>query len=66
MNTKPLFAFIGALLVAGIAFGFYVSGLEPCSRSSLGALECHKLYLAFGVLFAVAIMLVFNCINISI
>ena len=54
---KAFFAFLAAILIAGIGFGFYVSGLEPCSKSTLGGLECHKLYLAFGVLFAVAIML---------
>jgi hypothetical protein len=59
---RAFFTFVGALLVAGIAFGLYISGLEKCSviaagGSGITAIECHKLYLAFGVLFAIAILL---------
>ena len=59
---KAFFTFVGALLIAGIAFGLYISGLDKCSvvaasNSGITAIECHKLYLAFGVLFAIAILL---------
>lgn len=62
---KAFFLFVGALLVAGIAFGLYVSGLDKCSvmaarNTGFTELECHKLYLAFGVLFAVAILLLLS------
>lgn len=59
---KAFFTFVAALLIAGIAFGVYISGLDKCSVVAVGgldmtAIECHKLYLAFGVLFAIAILL---------
>ena len=60
---KAFFVFLGVLLVAGIAFGLYISNLDSCAvmaartTSAFTELECHKLYLAFGVLFAIALML---------
>jgi hypothetical protein len=60
---KNFFIFLGILLASGIAFGFYISNLDSCSvmaghsNSAFTEIECHKLYLAFGVLFAIAIML---------
>jgi hypothetical protein len=55
--VKAFFAFLGLIMLAAVAFGFYVKSLDSCSTSELGSVECHKLYLAFGVLFAVALML---------
>lgn len=57
-NYKPFYLFLAAVLVAVISFGIYVGSLTSCNLSAIGALECHKLYLAFGVLFAIVIMLV--------
>ena len=61
-STKPFYIFVALLAAAGVAFGFYVSGLTSCKdlAPATGAFtqgDCHKLYLAFGVLFAVAVML---------
>jgi hypothetical protein len=62
-SMKSFFVFLGVLLASGIAFGFYISTLASCavmaghSNSAFTEIECHKLYLAFGVLFAIAIML---------
>ena len=58
-------SFVAALLFAGIAFGLYVSGLDKCSvmaarNAGFTELECQKLYLAFGVLFAVALLLLLS------
>ena len=56
---KSFFSFLAVLVVAGVGFGFYVSTLQSCGSqgSTLPVMECHKLYMAFGVLFAVALML---------
>ncbi len=59
---KAFFGFVGALLIAGIAFGLYISSLDKCSVMAAGSsgitdIECHKLYLAFGILFAIALLL---------
>ena len=58
-QNKPFFSFLAVLVALCVAFGFYVASLKSCSATdnALPGLECHKLYLAFGVLFAVAIML---------
>jgi hypothetical protein len=57
-NFRPFYFFLAAVLIAVIAFGLYVRELTDCSTSLIGPLECHKLYLAFGVLFAIVIMLI--------
>ena len=58
-EKKPFFTFVAMLVLLCAAFGAYVATLKSCSdpTNQLPVLECHKLYLAFGVLFAVAIML---------
>jgi hypothetical protein len=57
-NFKPFYLFLTAVFLTVVASGVYVSKLADCNASSIGALECHKLYLAFGVLFAIVVMLV--------
>ena len=58
-TNKPFFVFVAILAAICVGFGVYVATLKSCSDpgNTLPVLECHKLYLAFGVLFAVAIML---------
>ncbi len=56
---RSFFAFLAVLFVMCGGVGFYVFQLDSCARqaAALPVMECYKLYLAFGVLFAVAIML---------
>lgn len=55
---KSFFLFLGVLVLAGLGFGFYANGIscKPGS-TSVTVLDCYRLYLAFGVLFAVAMLL---------
>lgn len=56
---KSFFIFLGVLTLLTICFGVYVHDLKSCVEQAplFPIVDCHKLYLAFGVLFAVAIML---------
>ena len=56
-NMRSFFGFLAVIVLVTVAFGLYVYSLSSCTDSTLSAIECHKLYLAFGVLFTVAIML---------
>ena len=53
----PFFLFLLLVIVAGIGFGYYSKDIECSKVTSISGLECYRLYLAFGVLFAVAVML---------
>jgi hypothetical protein len=57
-NYRPFYLFLLAVFGCVIGFGVYVSSLTNCNESKIGPLECHKLYLAFGVLFAIGVLLV--------
>jgi hypothetical protein len=60
---KAFYVFLVVLLLACAGFGWYVHEIDSCakmsaeSKSGFTDFECHKLYFAFGVLFAIAIML---------
>jgi hypothetical protein len=58
-DHKSFFVFLAVLALAGVGFGYHVSTLQDCGAetSKLPATECHRLYLAFGVLFAVGLLL---------
>ena len=68
--NKTLGWFLGILLLVFVAFLLYIAWLTPCSPSEQIAkgmvsgdftvFECHKLYLSFGVLFAVVMMLLLS------
>lgn len=60
MNShKSFFAFLLVLFVMCSGVGLYVFNLDSCAQQAAAfpIMECYKLYMAFGVLFAVAIML---------
>jgi uncharacterized protein (UPF0333 family) len=56
-DKAPFFVFLLLVIVAGIGFGYYSKDIECSKVTSISGLECYRLYLAFGVLFAVAVML---------
>jgi hypothetical protein len=56
---KPFFAFLLVLFVMCGGVAFYVFNIDSCAQQAtvFPVMECYKLYMAFGVLFAVAMML---------
>lgn len=58
-SNRSFFAFLLVLFVMCAGMGTYVYNIPSCKEmaSSFPIMECYKLYMAFGVLFAVAIML---------
>lgn len=58
-SNKSFFGFLLVLFVMCAGMGTYVYSIPSCQAmaSSFPIMECYKLYMAFGVLFAVAIML---------
>jgi ABC-type dipeptide/oligopeptide/nickel transport system permease component len=60
MNShKSFFVFLLVLFLMCSGVGLYVFHLDSCAKQAdaFPIMECYKLYMAFGVLFAVAIML---------
>jgi ABC-type dipeptide/oligopeptide/nickel transport system permease component len=60
MNThKPFFAFLILLVLLCAGVGFYAYRIDSCAANAavFPVMECYKLYMAFGVLFAVAVIL---------
>ncbi|MCE4553987.1 hypothetical protein [Pelomonas cellulosilytica] len=53
----PFFLFLLILVGAGIGFGFYAKDIDCRTVTSIAGLECYRLYLAFGVLFTVAVLM---------
>jgi hypothetical protein len=58
-SNKSFFAFLLVLFVMCAGVGLYVFNISSCAEqaATFPIMECYKLYMAFGVLFAVAIML---------
>lgn len=60
MDTlKPFFVFLTLLVLLCAGVGVYAYHIDSCvqTRDYLPVVECYKLYMAFGVLFAVAVIL---------
>ena len=53
----PFFLFLILIVAAGIGFGYYATDIKCSAVTSISGLECFRLYRAFGVLFAVAVLL---------
>ena len=45
------------MIASGLGFGYYAKDIHCATVTSISGLECFRLYLAFGVLFAVAVLL---------
>lgn len=56
-DKLPFFLFLLLVVAAGVGFGYYASDIKCSAVTSISGLECFRLYLAFGVLFAVAVLL---------
>jgi hypothetical protein len=60
--TKSFLIFMFVLLLAAVFFGVYIHTLTDCksmanSPAGFTLVDCHKLYLAFGVLFGASMLL---------
>lgn len=56
-DKAAFFLFLAAVIAAGLGFGYYAKDIKCAEITAIPALECLRLYLAFGVLFAVAVLL---------
>jgi len=56
-GKESFFLFLLVVVVAGFGFGYYAKDIQCSKVVSISGLECFRLYLAFGVLFAVAVLL---------
>ena len=56
-GKEAFFLFLLVIVAAGFGFGYYAKDIRCSTVVSISGLECFRLYLAFGVLFAVAVLL---------
>ncbi len=56
-GKEAFFVFLLVVVAAGFGFGIYAKDIQCSKVASISGLECFRLYLAFGVLFAVAVLL---------
>lgn len=53
----PFFSFLVLVGLSGVGFAYYAKDISCTQITSIAGLDCFRLYLAFGVLFAVAVLL---------
>lgn len=58
-KLKPFFVFLTLLVALCAGVGVYAYRIDSCATNAAAfpIMECYKLYMAFGVLFAVAVVL---------